>query len=93
MYTQAALNALALSETVYRIMDPGGLTEAERVARQLISELPAFAQSPLRLQWSSKHSPQRCASYTSMQSTSQTTYMAAQFGELHRQWHHSRWFH
>ena len=56
---QAALNALALSETVYRIMDPGGLPEAERVAHELCRELPAFARSPLRLQWSSDHVPQR----------------------------------
>ena len=56
---QAALNALALSETVYRIMDPGGLQEAERVAHELCRELPAFARSPLRLQWSSDHVPQR----------------------------------
>ena len=56
---QAALNALALSETVYRIMDPGGLPEAERVAHELCRELPAFARSPLRLQWSSNRVPQR----------------------------------
>ena len=53
------MNALLLSETVYRIMDPGGLAEAERVAEMLMDDLPAFARSPLRLQWSPDHIPQR----------------------------------
>ena len=55
------MNALLLSETVYCIMDPGGLAEAERVAEMLIEDLPAFARSPLRLQWSPDHITQRCA--------------------------------
>ena len=54
------MNALLLSETVYRIMDPGGLAEAERVADMLMEDLPAFARSRLRLQWSPDHLPQRC---------------------------------
>ena len=51
---------MLLSETVYRIMDPGGLAEAERVAEKLMEDLPAFARSPLCLQWSPDHLPQRC---------------------------------
>ncbi len=56
---QAALNALALSETVYRILDPGGHAEAVRVAEELCNELPVFARSVLQLQWSPAHARQR----------------------------------
>ena len=56
---QVAMNALLLSETVYRIMDPGGPAEAERVADMLMEDLPAFARSSLHLQWSD-HITQRC---------------------------------
>lgn len=58
---QAALNALALSEIVYRILDPGGHTGAVRVAEELCNELPAFARSALQLQWSPDNACQRCS--------------------------------
>ena len=57
---QVAMNALLLSETVYRIMDPGGPAEAERVADMLMGDLPVFARSSMHLQWSPDHISQRC---------------------------------
>lgn len=50
--TQDLFIALALSETVYRVLDPGGLEHAVRVADELCKGLPNFSDVELRLQWS-----------------------------------------
>ncbi|BDA47931.1 hypothetical protein COCOBI_11-1880 [Coccomyxa sp. Obi] len=44
--------ALALSETVYRVLDPGGLHQAVRVADELCKGLPHFSDVELKMQWS-----------------------------------------
>jgi hypothetical protein len=56
---QDVVIALTLSEVVYRALDPGGTHEAVNVAEELCHALSITADTQLRLQWSSPHSPHR----------------------------------